>query len=146
MQKPSERNFKEVKFMDTKTFNENFTIDRKLKGVKAMPKQAMAAPACEIMTADDTAYDSAAAYFFFDSQTGEVRQSIGLRRDGEHLSTFGLRVIPISKLRIHRDDALADGQSFFKSERARLQKRIADYELEKTNDSRSLKSFLMAKE
>jgi len=131
--------------MNTKTFNENFTIDRTARGVKAMPKHAHA-EAVEIMTADGTAYDSAGTYYFFDSQAQEIRQSLGLRRDGTHLCTFGLKVVAISKLRASRDDALADGQSFFKSEMTRLQKRIADYELEKTGEKRSLKAFLMAKE
>ncbi len=130
--------------MNTKTFNENFTIDRKSKGVKAMPKHAPVA--AEIMTADDTVYDPAATYYFFDAQTGEVRQSLGLRRDKDYLCAFGLKVVTIAKLRASRDDALADGQTFLKSEIERLQKRIAEFELEKTNDSRSLKAFLMAKE
>jgi hypothetical protein len=130
--------------MNTKTFNENFTIDRKSKGVKAMPKHAPVA--AEIMTADGTAYDPAATYHFFDVQTQEVRQSLGLRRDGEYLCAFGLKVVLIAKLRASRDDALSDGQTFFKSEIERLQERVAEFELEKTNDSRSLKAFLMAKE
>ncbi len=129
--------------MNSKTFNENFTIDRKSKGVKAMPKHAPVA--AEIMTADGTAYNPAATYYFFDVQTQEVRQSLGLRRDGEYLCAFGLKVVLIAKLRASRDDALSDGQTFFKSEIERLQERIAEFELEKTNDSRSLKAFLMAK-
>ncbi len=132
--------------MNTAEFNRNYEIDRKSKGVKALPKHTTATVAPEVMTADGTAFDSTETYYFFDAQTGEVRQSIGLRRDGEHLCTFGLKVIAISKLRANRDDALADGQSFFKSEMTRLQKRIADYELEKTGEKRSLKAFLMAKE
>jgi hypothetical protein len=56
--------------MDTKTFNEYFTIDRKSRGVKAMPKHATAGPV-EIMTADGMVYDSATAYHFFDAPTGE---------------------------------------------------------------------------
>ncbi len=131
--------------MNTKTFNENFTIDRKSKGVKAMPKHATA-EAVKIMTADGTAYDSTSTYYFFDVQTQEVRQSLGLRRDKDYLCAFGLKVVPIAKLRASRDDAFADGQTFLKSEIERLQKRIAEFELEKTNDSRSLKTFLMAKE
>ncbi len=117
--------------MNTKTFNENFTIDRKSKGVKALPKNAHAEPV-EIKTADGTAYDSTQTYFFFEIQTAEVRQSLGLRRDGEHLCVFGLKVIAVAKLRINRDDALADGQEYLKSEIQRLQKRIAGYELEKS--------------
>ncbi len=131
--------------MDTKTFNQNYTIDRKSKGVKAIAKHAPAAQPPEILTADGTVYDSMAAYYFFDPQGDEVRQSIGLRRDGEYLCTFGLKVVVVAKLRASRDDALADGQSFFASEIARLQKRISDFELEKTSESRSLKTFLMSK-
>ena len=131
--------------MKTDEFNRGYEIDRKSKGVKAMPKHAAGAPVI-YQTADGTDYDPAASYYFFDSQTQEVRQSLGLRRDGEHLCTFGLKVIPVAKLRANRDDALADGQEFFQSEIRRLQKRIADYELEKSGDKRSLKAFLMAKE
>ncbi len=131
--------------MNTKTFNENFTIDRKSKGVKAMPKHATA-EAVEIMTADSKPFDPAATYHFFDAQAAEVRQSLGLRRDKDYLCAFGLKVVLIAKLRASRDDALTDGQTFFKSKIERLQERIAEFELEKTNDSRSLKAFLMAKE
>ncbi len=117
--------------MNTKTFNENYEIDRKSKGVKAMPRNAHVEPV-EIMTADGTPYDSNEKYHFFEIQTAEIRQSLGLRRDGEHLCTFGLRVVAIAKLRINRDDALADGQEYLKSEIQRLQKRIKDFELEKS--------------
>ncbi|MBA4183188.1 MAG: hypothetical protein H0X49_04160 [Acidobacteria bacterium] len=106
--------------MNTKTFNENFKIDRKSKGVKAMPKHATA-EAVEIMTADSTAYDSTSTYYFFDAQTGEVRQSLGLRRDKDYLCAFGLKVVLIAELRASRDDSLTDGQTFFKSEIERLQ-------------------------
>ncbi len=95
-----------------------------------MPKNAPVA--VEIMTADGTTYDSTSTYYFFDIQSAEVRQSTGLRRDGEHLCTFGLRVVVIAKLRTNRDEALADGQTYFKLESERLQKRIAGYELEKS--------------
>ena len=132
--------------MNTKTFNQNFEIDRKTRAViRANPKHATA-EAVEIMTADGKPYDPAATYHFFDAQAGEVRQSLTLRRDGEYISAFGLRVVLIAKLRASRDDALTDGQTFFKSEIERLQERVAEFELEKTNDSRSLKAFLMAKE
>ncbi len=100
--------------MNTKTFNQNFELDRKTRaGIRANPKHAPA-DSIEIMTADGTAYDSTSTYYFFDAQAGEVRQSLGLRRDGEYLCAFGLRVVPIAKLRINRDDALADGQSFLR--------------------------------
>ena len=128
----SERNFKQIKFMNTKTFNQNYELDRKTRaGIRANPKHAPA-EAVEIMTADGTAYDPAIIYHFFDAQAGEVRQSLGLRRSGEYLCTFGLRVVLIAKLRVNRDDALADRQIYFKSEIQRLQKRIAGYELEKS--------------
>ena len=117
--------------MNTKTFNENFTIDRKSKGVKAMPKHATA-EAVEIMTADSKPFDPAATYHFFDAQAGEVRQSLGLRRDKDYLCAFKLKVVLIAKLRASRDDALSDGQTFLKSEIERLQKRIKDFELEKS--------------
>ncbi len=92
------------------------------------------------------AYDSTSTYYFFDAQTDEVRQSLGLRRDKDYLCAFGLKVVLIAELRASRDDSLTDGQTFFKSEIERLQERVAEFELEKTNDSRSLKAFLMAKE
>lgn len=131
--------------MDTKTFNEHYELDRKSKTARAVPKGAAIEPV-EVMTADGVPYDRNATYYFFDAQSADVRTSAGLRRDGEYLCTFGLRVIEISKLRASRNDALADGQAFFKSEIERINKRIADYELEKTTEARSLKAFLMAKE
>ena len=114
-------------------------------GIRANPKHAPAI-SIDIMTADSKPFDPAATYYFFDTQAGEVRQSTGLRRDKDCLCAFGLKAVAVAKLRASRDDALSDGQVFFKSEIERLQKRIAEFELEKTNDSRSLKTFLMAKE
>lgn len=131
--------------MNTKTFNENFELDRKAKGVRATAKSAVVVEP-DISTADGAIYDAAQTYFFFDESTKQVRPSTGLRRDKNHLSTFGLRVVEIGKLRLKRDDALSDAQTFFKSEIERLQTRIKNYELEKTPNARSLKAFLMAKE
>ena len=116
--------------MNTKTFNENYTIDRKARGIKAMPKHT-AAEVPEILTADGIAYDPNETYHFFDVQTQEIRQSIGLRSDGDYLCTFGLKAVAIAKLRANRNSALADGQSFYKSEIERLQKRIQDFESKK---------------
>lgn len=128
--------------MNTKTFNENFELDRKSRaGVRANPKHAAATAPPEIMTGDGKAYDPSLTYFYFDEQSSEIRQSIGLRRDGEHLCMFGLRVVAVSKLRLSRDSALADGQEYFKSEIERLQKRIQEFELEKSADARRLKTF-----
>lgn len=132
--------------MNTKTFNENYEIDRKSKSVKALPKHAKMDTACEIMIGAGAPYDPSLTYFYFDEQSSEIRQSLGLRRNEEFLMKFGLKVVAISKLRINRDDTLADGQSFFKSEIERLQKQIQKFELEKTSENRSLKAFLMSKD
>jgi len=126
--------------MNTETFHRDFELDRKAKGVRANPKNAPVVEP-EIMTADNADYDAAQTYYFFDEQTREIRQSTGLRRVGEYLSTFGLKVVAVGKLRLKRD-----GQTFFKSEIERLQTRVKEYELEKTTESRSLKAFLMANE
>lgn len=96
-----------------------------------MPKYASVP--VEIMTADEMIYDPNETYHFFDAQTQQIRQSLGLRRSGEYLCTFGLRVVPISKLRNNRSDALADGQSFFKSEIENLENRIKYFETEKNS-------------
>ncbi|MCA1623169.1 MAG: hypothetical protein LC768_03510 [Acidobacteria bacterium] len=127
--------------MNTKTFNENYELDRKAKGVRANPKHTRAEEP-EIVTADGTVYDSTQTYYFFDAPTAEIKQSVGLRRDGEYLCTFGLKVIPISNLRAKRDDALADGQVFFNSEIERLRNWIKDFELEKTTQALSHKPVL----
>lgn len=134
-----------IKFMNTKTFHENFEVDRQSKGVRATAKNAPVVEP-EIQTADGAIYDAAQTYFFFDESTAEVRPSTGLRRAGVHLSTFGLKVVEIAKLRAHRDNSLADGQAFFKLQIERLQIRIKEFELEKTPDARSLKAFLMARD
>ncbi|HLM60435.1 MAG TPA: hypothetical protein VK308_06515 [Pyrinomonadaceae bacterium] len=126
--------------MKTKEFNENYEIDRKAKGIKALPKSA-SAEAVTIRTADGENYDSNETYYFFDSQIAQVRTSAGLRRAGEHLCNFGLNVIAVSKLRANRDAALTDGQNFFKSEVERLQNRIQKFEMEKTGEKRKLKDF-----
>jgi len=126
--------------MKTSEFNENYEIDRKSKGVKAMPKNA---EPLAIRTADGEAYDPSVTYYFFDSQATQVRQSTSLRRDGngEHLCALGLKIIAIAKLRANRDDALSDAQFFFKLEIERLQNRIQKLELEKTGEKRKLTDF-----
>jgi len=134
-----------IEIMKSTEFNKSYEIDRKTRaGIRAVPKQSTA-ELPQIMTADGVIYDPDQTYFFFDAQTAEVRQSLGLRRDGEHLCTFGLRVVQVSKLRSNRDDALADGQAFFSSEINRLHKQIQNFELEKSGKNRSLKTFLMQK-
>ncbi len=131
--------------MNTKKFNENYEIDRKSKGARAVPKFAHA-EVPEILTADGTVYDRNQTYFFFEPQAAEVRQSSGLRRDGgEHLCAFGLKVAAIASLRAKRDDALADGQSFFNAEIEQLRERVRKYEAEKTPAARSLKAVLMSR-
>ena len=130
--------------MNTKTFNENYEIDRKSKGVKALAKNAPA-EAVAVQTADGVIYDAAQTYYFFDVQTQEVRQSLGLRRNGEHLCTFGLKVVPVVNLRAEKDDALADGQKFFNSEIERLRERVRKYEAEKSPANRSLKAVLTSR-
>lgn len=133
--------------MNTKTFNENFEVDRKARaGVRANPKHLKLVEAPKLLTADGALYDPGQTYYFFDVQGAEIRQSIGLKRNGEYLCTFGLKVVPVSKLRANRGDALADGQEHFKSEIERLKGEIQKFELEKPQEKRSLKSFLMTKE
>lgn len=85
--------------MNSKTFHQNYEVDRKAKGVRANPKNAPITEP-EIQTADGSIYDAAQNYFFFDESTKEVRPSIGLRRSGGYLCTFGLKVVAIGKLRI----------------------------------------------
>lgn len=131
--------------MNAKTFNENYEIDRKARTPRAVPKHLATEPV-EITTADGAPYNTNETYFFFDAQAVEVRTSTGLRCNGEHLCAFGLKVVAIAKLRLNRDDALADGQAFFASEINRLHKLIQKFELEKSGANRSLKTFLMAKE
>lgn len=131
--------------MKTKEFNENYEIDRKAKGIKAVPKN-IAADSAAIRTADGENYDPNETYYFFDSQTAQIRTSVGLRRAGEHLCTFGLKVVAVSKLRANQDGALTDGQLFFKLEVERLQKWIQKFESEKTDKKRQLKDFSLTNE
>ena len=126
--------------MKTEEFNENYMIDRKSKGVKALPKSGIAGLP-PIRTADTEYYDPNETYYFFDTQTAQLRQTTGLRRTGEHLCTFGLKVIAIEKIHANRDDALCAGQDFFRSEIARLERRIEKFEAEKTGIRRPLKEY-----
>ena len=130
--------------MKSAEFNKNYEIDRRSKGVKATAKHA-AAEVPEILTADGTVYDADQTYHFFDEPTQQIRQSLGLRRSGEHLCTFGLRVVAVSKLRARKDDALADGQKFFNAEIEHLRTRIRKYEAEKQPANRSLKAVLTSR-
>jgi hypothetical protein len=119
--------------MKAEDFNKNYSIDTKARrGVKAVSKTAGGYP--ETLTADNVPFNSENQYFFFDTSTGNVRESIGLRRvDAEWLGGFGLRIIEIEKLRGLKSDALGDGQAHFKGEIQKLQEKIADFETEKTN-------------
>lgn len=134
--------------MNMKTFNENFEIDRRSKGVKATAKRATADSAVAQIppTADGTLYDAETIYSFFDEASRQIRQSTGFRRSGEHLCAFGLKIVEVAKLHLDRDTALSDGQRFFNSEIETLRERIRKYEAEKKPENRSLKAFLMAKE
>jgi hypothetical protein len=62
-------------FMDAKTFNQNYELDRKAKGVRANAKGAPPEPLETILTADGTAYDASKTYYFFDQSAAEVRAS-----------------------------------------------------------------------
>ena len=116
--------------MKMKVFKENYQIVDSKKGVKCVPKSAGGYP--DAMTADGTIYSPEERYFFFDTDGRSVRQSVGLRRiDETWLGSFGLRVVEISKLRINRTDALADGQNFFRERIENLQESIERFELEK---------------
>ncbi len=117
--------------MKVETLNENYGINRKARGVKATAKLRASQPIAVPSIADGTAYDASRTYHFFDASTQEVRQSTGLRRDGEYLSTFGLRVVAVVKLHTHRNDALTDAQNHFRAEIERLRGRIAGCEAAK---------------
>lgn len=116
--------------LNTKTFNENFTIDRAARGVKALPKNTPTVT--HLRTADGEIYDASRTYYFFDRQGREIRQSVGLREKDGFLSTFGLKVVAVSKLRADRNDALTDGQTFFRDRIEDLQASIEKFEIEKT--------------
>ena len=129
--------------MNTKTFNENFTVDRKSRGVKALPKDAPTLP--ETVAADGTIYDAGEVYHFFDEASRQIRDSTGFRRIGEHLCAFGLKIAAVGALHTNRDDALSDAQKFFNAEIEQLRERIRHCEAEKRPANRSLKAVLMAK-
>lgn len=117
--------------MKTSEFNEHYEVNRRARGVKATAKTPAPKPIEIPLTADGTTYDAEQTHHFFDPSTQQVRQSIGRRRDGEYLATFGSRVIPVGRLHLNRDDALAKEQDFFKDEIERLVKRSAECESEK---------------
>jgi hypothetical protein len=102
-------------------------------------RRTMQPEAAETLTADGEHYDPDRTYYFFDVATQEIGQSTGLRRADEFLCTFGLKVVRIEKLRTQRDDALADGQTFFNSEIERLRDRIRKYEAEKPPTARKIR-------
>ena len=128
--------------MNTKTFNENYTIDRKAKGVKATAKNG--APEPEIKTANGENYNADQTYYFFDESSREVRTSTGFRRTDEYLCAFGLRIVAVVDLYTNRDEALSAGQRFFNAEIENLRERIRKYEAEKQPVKRSLKAVLMS--
>lgn len=117
--------------MNTKDFNENYEIDRKSKGVKAMPKASGSYP--ETFTADGEPFNPENKYHFFDTSTQTVRSTIGLRRVcNDWIGGFGLRIVEIKYLRVNQTDALSDGQECSRKEIQILQEKIFDFEQEKT--------------
>lgn len=133
--------------MKTAEFNKSFEIDRKAKGIKALPKGA--APGFpEAMTADGKSYSQAENYFFFDESAKEIRQiaRTGLRQiDAAWLGSMGYKIVKIANLRADRNDALADGQDYFLKQIEDLREAVRRFEAEKTPEARSLKAVLMSK-
>lgn len=111
--------------MNTKTFDENYEVDRNAKGAHTTPKSAPIMKP-EIKTADGDTYDSNQTYYFFDQKTSEIRLSTGLQRVGKNLSTSGLKIVPIARLYIRREDALADGLDFLETKTLWLEATIED--------------------
>ena len=112
------------------TFKENYELVSSKSGLKAVPKSAAGFP--DALTGDGEIFNPENRYYFFDESGREVRSSIGLRRIAEDaLGSFGLTVCKISQLRANRDDALSDGQEFFKAEIEKLQEKIEAFEAEK---------------
>lgn len=136
------------KIMNTKTFNQNYELDKTTKrGIRGIPKTVAALPKIEVRTGDGEVYDAAKTYHFFDEGTRQVRQSNGLRQhEVLFLGSFGLRIIEIAKLRNEKDAALSDGQTFLRNRITELNKQIAEFELQKTPKARSLKDYLSAKD
>jgi hypothetical protein len=61
-------------------------------------------------TVDGNIFESDKEYWFYDADTKSVRSNIGLRADGEHLYSFGWKVIRIDELRERKKGAIADGR------------------------------------
>lgn len=117
--------------MKTKIFRENFELVSSKSGLKAVPKSGGGFP--EAITADGAIFNPDKKYYFFDRDSSAVRLTVGLRRiDESWLGSFGLRVVEIGRLRKERNDALGDGQSFFRNQIAELNEKIADFEAEKS--------------
>lgn len=129
--------------MNTDEFKENYNLDR---DGRAYEKRGKAAPVFK--TADGEIFDHSKTYFFFDERACAVRQSLGLvpNNNGYLCGANNFKVIEIARLRNDKDKALSDGQKHFSKEIKKYQNLIAEFELAKTVKSRSLKTYLMAKE
>ncbi len=139
--------------MKAQKFNENYSIDRTAKGIRAVEKTAgLKRRKPEIfLTRNGQVYNPKREYFFYDSQPldiskREVRSSRGLKADNGFLASFGLRVVAIDKLRAKRDSALLDAQRSIRRDIKSLQDLITKLELQKTPENRNLKDFLIAKD
>ncbi len=129
--------------MNTEEFNRDFEIDRTAKPREPIRKNAP--PEMTIaLTADQKPWSHGPVYFFFDGE--KVRDTEHLRRiDAENLGSMGMRIVAISKLRISRDDAIADGQKTILDQIETYREKIRYLESEKTPKNRSLKAYLMAR-
>ena len=119
--------------MKAKEFNENFSIDRNSPGVKAVemvPGRRKKKP--EIyLTKNGQPYNPDREYFFYDKQFKDVKSSKPYKQIDESIGTFGLRVAPISELRLNRDSALHDAQRGIRKDIESLQELIRKLELQK---------------
>jgi hypothetical protein len=76
-------------------------------------------------TADGNIFESDNRYWFYDADTKSVRSNIGLRADGEHLYSFGWKVIRIDELRERKKGAIADGRKRLSDDIKRIRELIS---------------------
>jgi len=99
-----------------------------------------------LLTADGKPFIISMEYFFFDRQSGVVREVQGLRVvDGEFLGSLGLKIVRIDQLRGSRDNAIEDGEQYLVKEIERLRDRIRDLEAEKQPWNRTMKYLVMSR-
>jgi hypothetical protein len=131
--------------MKTQEFNENYELENG-SGLKARKRNLPKQPPV-YATANGEPFDQNRTYYFFDEQSKAIRTNQGLRPNDEgFLTAMAWKVIEIKKLHTDKDNAVRDGQEFYKQAITDAREKIQKLETQKSPANRSLKQILISRD